>query len=273
MKTLNLFLLFALGVLFSGCTNSYAYMPEEVDGQGTLVIQGGGNRHPDIVKAIIDNAGGKDSKILVVPFASGYADEVGPEQAKEFADAGCPSADYILCAKEDLDKPENMEKLRGVTGIFFSGGDQNRLVAYLEGTNFLEAIRRLYAAGAVVAGTSAGAAVMSDIMLTGNATAGNSDDFNYFKEGAVETSKGFGFLKSIIIDQHFVARKRQVRLMNVLLDNPGYRGIGIDEATAIVVKHDNTMTVVGASKVLMYEPVGQNSYKLTVLSAGESRKL
>ena len=273
MKALNLFLLFALGVLFSGCANSYAYMPEDIDGQGTLVIQGGGDRHPDIVKAIIDNAGGKDSKILVVPFASAYADEVGPEQAKEFADAGCPSASYILCPKEQLDNPENMEKLRGVTGIFFSGGDQNRLVAYLEGTNFLEAIRRLYAGGAVVAGTSAGAAVMSDIMLTGNATSGNSDDFNYFKKGAVETSKGFGFLKSIIVDQHFVARKREIRLMNVLLDNPGFRGIGIDEATAIVVKPDNTMSVVGASKVLLYEPVEANAFKVTILSAGDSCKL
>ena len=273
MKALNLFFIFALGLLISGCTNSFAYMPEDIDGQGTLVIQGGGDRHPDIVKAIIDNAGGASSKILVVPFASAYAAEVGPEQAKEFSDAGCPSASYILCDKDKLDDPENMEKLRGVTGIFFSGGDQNRLVEYLSGTNFLEAIRRLYKGGAVVAGTSAGAAVMSEIMLTGSATPGNSDEFNYFKKGAVETSTGFGFLKSIVIDQHFVARKRQIRLLNVLMDNPGYRGIGIDEATAIVVKPDNTMSVVGASKVMLFEPMADNSYKLTILSPGESCKL
>ena len=273
MKTLKLLSLLAIGTMLSCCTQTYAYMPEDIDGQGTLVIQGGGDRHPDIVKAIIDNAGGASSKILVVPFASAYAAEVGPEQAQEFKNAGCPSASYILCDKDKLDNPENMEKLRGVTGIFFSGGDQNRLVEYLSGTQFLEAIRRLYAGGAVVAGTSAGAAVMSDIMLTGSATPGNSDEFNYFKKGAVATSKGFGFLKSIVIDQHFVARKREIRLLNVLLDNPGYRGIGIDEATAIVVKPDNTLSVVGASKVMLYEPVDDKSFKVTILSPGDNCKL
>ena len=135
--------------------------------------------------------------------------------------------------------------------------------------------------GGVVSGTSAGAAIMSRIMLTGRQVNPGPDDeespvFNEIKKNYVETKEGFGFLDNIIIDQHFIARRRQVRLINVLLDNPGYRGIGIDEECAVVVNPDKTIEVVGTSCAMIFEPYkkgedGSNahSFKLTVLYPGD----
>ncbi|GAB1374916.1 hypothetical protein MASR1M46_18040 [Bacteroidales bacterium] len=132
------------------------YEAEKIDSKGTLVIEGGGDRIEVILKTIIDYSGGENSKVLVVPFASGVAEETGIKQSEEFRVLGCKSADYIFCEKDSIDSPSSLAKLDGVTAIFFSGGDQVVLSAYLEGTKFLEKIREIYKNGGVVSGTSAG---------------------------------------------------------------------------------------------------------------------
>ena len=258
-----------------------AYRQENITAKGTLVIEGGGDRIAPILNKIIEKGGGKSCKLLVVPFASGYAEETGINQVGEFKNLGCENSDYIFCEKEDIDKPENLAKLDGVTAIFFSGGDQSRLKEFLKGTKFFDRIVQIYKDGGVVSGTSAGAAIMSRIMLTGRQVNPGPDDeespvFNEIKKNYVETKEGFGFLDNIIIDQHFIARRRQVRLINVLLDNPGYRGIGIDEECAVVVNPDKTIEVVGTSCAMIFEPYkkgedGSNahSFKLTVLYPGD----
>jgi len=283
----KLYMLFAIIILlqFISCTRSTSeldYLPEKIDSKGTLVIEGGGDRIAVILQTIIKYGGGDSAKVLVVPFASGVAEETGRRQSEEFRNLGCQSADYIYCSKDSVDSPESLAKLDGVTAIFFSGGDQVILSSYLEGTKFLEKIKEIYKNGGVVSGTSAGAAIMSRIMLTGTSRSDTSDmpEFNYIREGDVVTAKGFGFLNNIIVDQHFITRKRQVRLINVLLDNPGYRGIGIDEESAIVVKPDNSMEVIGNSNVMLFEPYKQNnengkktkSFKLTVFYPGDIYK-
>ncbi|MCK9628032.1 MAG: cyanophycinase [Bacteroidales bacterium] len=278
-------MLFAIILLlhFTSCTQNkksdLEYLPEKIDSKGTLVIEGGGDRIEVILKTIIKYGGGDSAKLLVVPFASGVAEETGIKQSAEFRDLGCTNSDYIFCSKDSVDSPESLAKLDGVTAIFFSGGDQVILSDYLEGTKFLEKIREIYKNGGVISGTSAGAAIMSRIMLTGTSASDTSDmpEFNYIKENDVITAPGFAFLNNIIIDQHFITRKRQVRLINVLLDNPGYRGIGIDEEAAIVVKPDNTMEVIGTNRVMVFEPYkpdektngAVNSFKLTLLSPGD----
>lgn len=258
------------------------YEAEKIDSKGTLVIEGGGDRIEVILKTIIDYSGGENSKVLVVPFASGVAEETGIKQSEEFRVLGCKSADYIFCEKDSIDSPSSLAKLDGVTAIFFSGGDQVVLSDYLEGTKFLERIREIYKDGGVVSGTSAGAAIMSRVMLTGEQKSDttNSQVFNTIEKGDVITAKGFGFLENIVVDQHFLKRKRQIRLISVLMDNPGLRGIGIDEETAIVVKSDNTIEVIGDNKAMLFEPykaVNSNgdvsSFKLTVLNPGDIYKL
>src|SRR5574344_6743 len=285
----KIFLMAALIFLVPAClfaqskTSQLKYLPEKVTAKGTLVIEGGGDRISVILKAIIKYGGGDNAKLLVVPFASGIADTTGMNQSKEFRDLGCKKADYIFCDKKDVDSPENLAKLDGVTAIFFSGGDQLRLVDFLEGTKFFEKIKQIYKNGGVISGTSAGAAIMSRIMLTGRNvgdTTDNSHEFNYIKANDVEVAKGFGFLNNIIVVQHFITRRRQVRLINVLLDHPGYRGIGIDEEAAVVVKSNNTIEVIGNSNVMLFEPYKPvagsgkaKSFKLTILYPGDKYNL
>jgi len=258
------------------------YEPEKIDSKGTLVIEGGGDRIAVILQTIIKYGGGENSKVLVVPFASGAAEETGIKQSEEFRVLGCKAADYIFCEKDSIDSPKNLAKLDGVTAIFFSGGDQVILSAYLEGTRFLEKIREIYKNGGVVSGTSAGAAIMSRVMLTGvqKSDTTESPEFNSIIKNDVETVKGLGFLNNIVIDQHFLKRKRQIRLISVLMDNPGLRGIGIDEETAIVVKPDNSIEVIGDNHAMLFEPYRPadeksnrvNSFKLTVLVPGDTYK-
>ena len=287
MKIKTLFTAIIILLHLASCSNQnqqseLQYEPENIDSKGTLVIEGGGDRIEVILKTIINYSGGENSKVLVVPFASGVAEETGIKQSEEFRVLGCKSADYIFCEKDSIDSPSSLAKLDGVTAIFFSGGDQVVLSDYLEGTKFLERIREIYKDGGVVSGTSAGAAIMSRVMLTGEQRSDttNSQIFNTIEKGDVITAKGFGFLENIVVDQHFLKRKRQIRLISVLMDNPGLRGIGIDEETAIVVKSDNTIEVIGDNKAMLFEPykaVNSNgdvsSFKLTVLNPGDIYKL
>ncbi len=256
------------------------YLPENITAKGTLVIEGGGDRIAPILNKIIEKGGGTENcKLLVIPFAS-QLEDTGERQAAEFRALGCKNADYILCPKDSIDNPENLAKLDGVTAIFLSGGDQSRLKEFLGGTKFFDKMLQIYKDGGVIGGTSAGAAIQSRIMLTGNQVNASPDEnssvFNEIKNNYVETKEGFGFLDNIIIDQHFIARRRQVRLINVLLDNPGYRGLGIDEECAVVVNPDKSIEVVGTGCAMLFEPYkkgedGSNahSFKLTILYPGD----
>ncbi len=125
----------------------------------------------------------------------------------------------------------------------------------MQGTKLLEEIRNIYFNGGVIAGTSAGAAVMSKIMITGEELI-NSDSSRSFIEimkGNIQTTEGFGFVTSAIIDQHFIIRKRHNRLISVVLENPELLGIGIDESTSILVKPDNTFEVLGEREVIIFD--------------------
>ena len=258
------------------------YNPEKIDSKGTLVIVGGGDSVMPVIEHIVELGGGDRAKVLVVPFASGFPEEMGLAQVQEFLDAGCEATELILCEKEEIDSPENIAKLDSVTVVFFGGGDQNRLTSFLAGTKFLERIRSFYNEGGVVGGTSAGAAVMSKVMITGNQKSNESESppFDKIEKGDIVTAEGFGFLKNIIIDQHFIIRKRENRLFSVLLDYPNMRGIGIDEPAAIVVKPDNTFEVIGTGQVLVFEPYSDNveaenfnTYKVRILSPGDTYNL
>ena len=124
------------------------------------------------------------------------------------------------------------------------------------GTKLLEKVFEIYNNGGVVGGSSAGAAVMSEVMITGNELV-NKDSNNAFitiEHGNIETKKGFGFLKNVIIDQHFLKRKRHNRLITLVIEHPELLGVAIDESTGIVVYPDDTFEVIGINQVLVYDP-------------------
>jgi cyanophycinase len=205
--------------------------------KGNLVIIGGGDKPSYIMQKIVDLAGGVGSKIIVIPNAS--SDPLGSAEynVEEFKNLGCTNLDFILFSKEDADKDSLIEKLSGATGIFFSGGDQAFLTRDMLGTKLLEKVYDIYNNGGVISGTSAGAAVMSELMITGNELINkdSSDIFISIQKNNVEVTEGFGFIKSAFIDQHFIKRKRLNRSISVVLENPELLGIGIDESTSIVV--------------------------------------
>jgi len=226
-----------------------------VQAKGQLFIIGGGDRPGYMAKKIIELAGGKNSKIVVIPMASSVPLESALWQKYELEKAGAGKVEFVRFSKETVDADSNLSVFDGATGIYFSGGDQSRLTQSMLNTKMLEKIRQIYKNGGVIAGTSAGAAIMSKIMITGNELV-NKDSTRIFasvQNGNIETVEGFGFIDKAIIDQHFVKRKRLNRLITVVLENPKILGIGIDESTAIIVNPDDTFQVMGENTVMVYD--------------------
>ena len=233
-------------------------------GKGHLVIIGGGDKPSYIMQKIVDYAGGPASKIIVIPNAS--SDPLGSAEynVQEFKNLGCTNVDYILFNRADADKDSLVKKLEDATGIFFSGGDQAFLTRDMLGTKLLEKVYEIYNNGGVISGTSAGAAVMSEVMITGNELINKdtTDIFISIQKNNVEVKEGFGFVKTAFIDQHFIKRKRLNRTISVVLENPDLLGIGIDESTSIIVNPDETFEVLGENQVIVYDASDCSNIKL-----------
>jgi cyanophycinase len=233
--------------------------------RGSLVIIGGGRRSDVILRRFIELAQGwTGGKIVVFPNASSEPDTSGMDQVAEFREHGATNVEFLLIDRTAALLPESAARLDSAKGIFFTGGDQARLTRDLLNTPVLEKIRELYADGAVIGGTSAGAAVMSKIMLTGDEVINKDpgESFAFMKKGNVVTVEGFGFLKDVIIDQHFVRRKRHNRLLSVVMENPEKVAAGIDESTALVVHPDGIMEVLGERSVVVYDARGAKDLRL-----------
>ena len=259
--------------------------------QGHLFIVGGGSQSDSLVARFVALAGGRGgggghARIAVVPIASSEPAATGEEKAVQLREFGA-EAFVLLLTRAQAESASTARRLDGVTGIWFSGGDQARLAPVLTGTPTLAAMKARYRAGAVVGGTSAGAAVLSDSMLTGNQrppgdTLGYyGDEFPTLARGVIEIVPGLGFLPGVIVDQHFLRRERHNRLLAAVLERPTLLGVGIDESTALEVGPDGVWTVRGAAAVVVYDarrarvtpsggPLGAADVRLHVLPAGAS---
>lgn len=225
---------------------------------GSLFIIGGGVRPVSMMRTYVDLCGGADARVVIVPCASTQPVEQGECMKQELQRLGCTHATVL---DSTLASP-SVDEVRSAAGIYFTGGVQSRLRDCLAGTPTLAAIREAYDRGAVVGGTSAGAAVMSRVMLSGNELLNpgivspeegdNVEAFSRIRQGNIETTEGFGFLENCVVDQHFVRRKRENRLISVVLEHPELLGIGIDESTAIVVAAGG-FEVLGESCVIVLD--------------------
>ena len=243
---------------------SLSFIPLNAQTVGHLVIIGGGDKPGPVIEKIVSLAGGEDAKIIVIPNASSELVESAVYQVDEFKSFGSKNVEYISFSKETADDDSVIKKLDNAKGVYFCGGDQSRLTADLLGTHLLDRIREIYRDGGVISGTSAGAAVMSEVMITGNELVNkdSSEIFNMIEKGNVETTQGFGFVTKAVIDQHFIKRKRNNRLITVILEHPDLLGIGIDESTAILVNPDDTFEVLGESQVIIYNPHKTDGIKI-----------
>jgi len=230
--------------------------------RGKLFIIGGAQTK-EITQKFVELAGGKDARILIIPNASSNKVRSGENQKNEFVELGA-KAEYIIFSKENADDPSNLEKLSWANAVYFTGGDQSVLTKDLLGTKLLKKIYELHNKGGLVGGSSAGAAVMSEIMITGNELK-NKDTVQSFisiQKGNIETSKGFGFVKNAIVDQHFIKRKRHNRLITLMCEHPNLLGIAIDEATAIILNPDDTFEVFGENQVIVFDPTESENVRV-----------
>lgn len=216
---------------------------------GDLVLIGGGSKPPAVLRHFVRLAGGPDAPLVILPTASGDPD-TGRYYVELFRETTGATAVEVLDIRTPLDarRPAWVRALREARGIFFSGGDQSRITRAFLGSPAHRAIRDALDAGAVVGGTSAGTACMSHGMLTGEG------DPDVLRASNIELTPGLGLLpRGVVVDQHFVARRRQNRLLSVVLENPGLLGLGVDEATAIWVRPDGRIRVLGEGWVWVYD--------------------
>lgn len=240
--------------------------------RGAIVAVGGGGTTDAIVARTLELAGGTNAIVVVLAQSSGVAD-AGDSSVKMWADAGAKNA-----RKLDFADAGAKAALEAATLIWMPGGDQNRFMKAIDGTGLDDVIRARYAAGAVVGGTSAGAAVLSLVMITGEA------DLQSLVSGKTILGKGLGVWTDGIFDQHFLKRQRNNRLLTAVLDHPKLVGVGIDEATAAIVRNGQ-IEVVGRSAVVIFDAretsvekstpgqVAAGSVKVSVLREGMTFRL
>jgi len=218
-------------------------------GQRRLIVIGGGDRPAEAMKRFVEWSGGEKARILVITWASG--DPAASFKALKDSIVEYKPASIEISPAKPLDgetRKQFLAQIATATGVFFTGGDQNRIMDVLKDEELLRSIRERYAAGAVMSGTSAGAAVMSDPMMTGDA------DLKILDGKKVGVRTGLGLLKDVIFDQHFLVRQRHNRLLGLMMVNPAMLGIGIDEDMAVTITDDRRLEVVGPTQVMFIDP-------------------
>ena len=223
--------------------------------KGKLFIIGGGSRPDFLVDRMIKEAGLKSGEtVAIFPHASEEQDSSFYYAKQQFEKRNLKALDCAFKKDEKL-PPSKLDSLKTAKLIYIGGGDQ---VTFMEIINSNPEVKNLlesaYQNGKMIAGTSAGAAVMSEVMITGNQLKYNDyeNTFDNIEIKNVETKQGLGFIKTAVIDQHFVVRSRYNRLLSLIIENPTYKGIGIDEGTAILVKNGSA-EVVGRAQVIVFK--------------------
>lgn len=222
--------------------------------KGTLVIIGGGSRPDVIIERIIQESGLKTGGFGVVLPMSSTSDSAVFYAAEPFMKAGVTNIYGLRFRKGETPSKTGLDSLKSAKLIYITGGDQARFMNVVEGTPIKVAIQDAYKRGAVIAGTSAGAAVMCEKMTTGNQLRDTTytATFRTIESNNLEIKPGLGLLTGVLLDQHFLIRSRHNRLITGVIDYPDHKGIGIDESTAVVVK-GNDAEVIGLSQVLVVE--------------------
>lgn len=249
--------------------------------RGPLYIVGGGPQTDAMVREFVELAGGgARARIVVLAMASASGERSGEAKANDLRALGA-TARNVWVNREQADLDSVARLLDDATGIWFGGGDQNRLAQIVRGTALERAIRARHEAGAVIGGTSAGAAVLSAVMITGrerrrggSRPGSDSSAVNItIDRDNVITDDGFALLDNAVIDQHFVRRRRHNRLISLVLERPPHLGAGIDESTALVITADGAWRVSGESVVVIYDAreAARSSASAPVLGAAGVR--
>ncbi len=221
---------------------------------GALIVAGGGSLPLDLRPRALELAGGKDANILIIGWASSR-ENAGARTAEAWKQSGATRVTVI---------PEEAAAARSAIEsadlIWLGGGSQSRLMDALRQRNLIDVVRKCHAQGTILSGTSAGAAVMSRHMITGEA------ELEALLKSTTELIEGLGLWPGVIVDQHFLARRRWARLFTAVADHPDQIGVGIDEQTAVIVDPDGSWQVIGRGPVVVIDgrkPKTESSAKET----------
>jgi cyanophycinase len=203
-----------------------------------------------ILKRIITELKGIESQIEIITTASMIPLEVGEMYTSAFKILGCPNIRLMHIREEGEPlQEEYLERIKKADGVMFSGGDQTRLTRIFGGTEFLKILCHRYweDKNFLIAGTSAGAMVMSEIMIRGGSA------FTALMKGSVKIGEGFGLIQDVVIDSHFVKRGRFSRLIEAVAANPNTIGIGLGEDTGVLITEGNMIETIGSNLVAIID--------------------
>lgn len=236
-----------------------------------LVLVGGGDVSRSAVQQFSNWGGGKKAHVLVVSWATEDPEgaytlfveslkKLGQEIPEFYEPAVIPRGVNPIQERDQF-----LTQLNRSTAVFFTGGDQNVLMKRLRSDSaFIPAITKAYKSGIVFGGSSAGTAIMTETMLTGNG------DFTKIHTSAVETAEGLGLLSGFLVDQHFIKRQRQNRILSLLLKGKETFAIGIDEDNAVSIEDSRFVKVLGKGLVMtLLKENAPNLFKLQIYGEGE----
>ncbi|HPF98086.1 MAG: cyanophycinase [Mangrovimonas sp.] len=200
---------------------------------------------------VVQQAGGPDAKIVVIPTASSIPVEVGENYLKAFDKLGCKDVTILdIRTRKQAVSAVALNHVKQAQCVMFSGGDQSKISNYIGGTALHDMLLERYKndEGFVIAGTSAGAMAMAEEMI-----AGGSSTKSFVKD-AVKMKKGLGFIPQLIIDTHFIQRGRFGRVAEAVAKHPDLLGVGLAEDTGIIIKNGKDCTVIGSGMALVFDP-------------------
>ena len=264
-----------LGCLLLALATSCASTSHQAESAaGALIVVGGGGTPKEVVEKAVELGGGPAAVVAVLPHASS-SEERGIGSAEMFLEAGASEA-YVM---EDLESAEMRAFLERATLVWMPGGDQSLIMEATNAAGLTDELRAMHRRGIPFGGTSAGAAVQSGLMITGNA------ELEAVLAQTTELVEGLDLWDEVIVDQHFLARRRFHRLLSATLDHPDKLGVGIDERTAVIVQ-DHRFEVMGENSVLVIDareaevaatepgkPSAATGMRLHLLRAGMSYEL
>ncbi len=239
----------------------------EGEQRGWIIPIGGAEEKENdraILARFVELCGGGGADIVVIPTASKLL-STGPRYVEIFNDLGVARVDVMdFDTRRDADEPGRVARIEQATGVFFTGGNQLRLATLIGGTAVAKAIRLANANGTHVAGTSAGAAFLSEHMIA------FGEEGQTPIAGMVRLAPGLGLTNRFVIDQHFRQRDRLGRLTAALAFNPFAIGIGLDEDTSAFIGPDNTLEVLGSGGVTVVDAAGLEFSSMAQVEEGQA---
>jgi cyanophycinase len=224
--------------------------------RGSLIIVGGHEEKDNeaerpILEEIATRAKRRKGNLVVVTVATQLPEEVAANYRAVFRELGVRDLDVLdIRCRDDAHDEATVAKVRDASVVYFTGGDQLRITSQVGDSPVFQCLNEIYRRGATIAGTSAGAAAMSETMLV----SGAGDES--VEISALGMAPGLGFISGVVVDSHFAERGRFGRLLGAVAQNPKNIGLGIDEDTAIVVDGNGRFRVLGSGAVYVVDGTG-----------------